>query len=58
MDELMRFLDMGGYARYVWPSFIATALVLGRITWMALFSEAATLAAIKQRQTAREEANR
>ncbi len=30
MDEIARFLEMGGYARYVWPAFaIAAAVLLG-----------------------------
>ena len=29
MNGLMEYLDMGGYARYVWPAYI---LVIGAIT--------------------------
>lgn len=30
MEALTRFLDMGGYAAYVWPSFVLTfAVVIG-----------------------------
>ena len=28
MDALARFLDMGGYARFVWPAYGAAAVVL------------------------------
>jgi heme exporter protein D len=28
MERLMNFVEMGGYAAYVWPAFGATALVL------------------------------
>jgi heme exporter protein D len=28
MDRVSDFLAMGGYARYVWPAFAVTALVL------------------------------
>ena len=28
MDVLVTFLDMGGYAAFVWPSFAITAAVL------------------------------
>ncbi len=29
MESLTSFLDMGGYARFVWPSFAVTLIVLG-----------------------------
>lgn len=29
MNGLLQFLDMGGYGVFVWPSFIATAAVMG-----------------------------
>jgi heme exporter protein D len=28
MDEFIRFLEMGGYAQYVWPAYGVTAAVL------------------------------
>jgi heme exporter protein D len=28
MDSLASFLEMGGYARFVWPSFAVTLVVL------------------------------
>lgn len=28
MDSLTSFLEMGGYARFVWPSFAVTLVVL------------------------------
>jgi heme exporter protein D len=28
MDSLSSFLDMGGYAAFIWPSFAVTAAVL------------------------------
>lgn len=28
MEQFMKFLEMGGYAAYVWPAFGTTALVL------------------------------
>ena len=31
MAELAAFLDMGGYAAYVWPAYASSALVLGGI---------------------------
>jgi heme exporter protein D len=33
MSEFRDFLAMGGYALYVWPSYGATALVLGALYW-------------------------
>jgi heme exporter protein D len=35
----MSFLDMGGYAAYVWPAYIASAVALiaiGLASWRAL----------------------
>jgi heme exporter protein D len=32
MDPLLRFLEMGGYAQYVWPAYgIAAAVLIGMI---------------------------
>jgi heme exporter protein D len=28
MDSVIRFLEMGGYAQYVWPAYAVTAAVL------------------------------
>ena len=37
MSELRAFLDMGGYAAYVWSAYAITAVVLGGIVaWSAL----------------------
>ena len=58
MDELIAFLEMGGYAIYVWPAFIASALVLGWITRRALRAEAEALGALRARAIARKEAAR
>ena len=33
MSELREFLDMGGYATYVWSSYGLTLLVIGGIVW-------------------------
>ena len=29
MNGLMEYLDMGGYARYVWPSYILVLIAIG-----------------------------
>ena len=58
MDELMTFLEMGGYALYVWPSFLASALLLGWITRRALRAEAEVLNMLRTRAAARKEVNR
>jgi heme exporter protein D len=34
--EIGEFLAMGGYARYVWPAYVLTALVLAWSAWAAL----------------------
>jgi len=38
MDTLARFLDMGGYARYVWPAFGLALIVLGGLLVESLAS--------------------
>jgi heme exporter protein CcmD len=53
MNEMMQFLEMGGYAIYVWPSFLATAVVLGWITRRALVAEREILEEIVKRDAAR-----
>jgi heme exporter protein CcmD len=58
MDELIRFFEMGGYARFVWPAYLASAALLGWVTHRALRAEAEALAALRQRAHAREQATR
>jgi heme exporter protein CcmD len=53
MSALIQFLEMGGYAIYVWPSFLASALALGWITRRALVAERETLHGIAARERAR-----
>jgi heme exporter protein CcmD len=38
MNGLMEYLDMGGYARYVWPAYI---IVIGAIAWNILIARRA-----------------
>jgi heme exporter protein CcmD len=46
---MMKFLAMGGYARYVWPCYALTALVVGlNIRW-ALRSLRAAQSAARRR---------
>jgi heme exporter protein D len=50
MEVLISFLAMGGYAAYVWPAFMATALVLGALllaSLRSLHASEATLAALQ-----------
>jgi len=50
--DLMTFLQMGGYARFVWPAFLITALVLyANVVW-ARRREAAVLADLRRRRDA------
>lgn len=35
MDAIQSFLDMGGYAAFVWPAYGATALVLAGLSAMS-----------------------
>ena len=36
MDAIQSFLNMGGYAAFVWPAYGATALVLAGLVVMSL----------------------
>jgi heme exporter protein CcmD len=46
---MMKFLAMGGYARYLWPCYLLTALVVGlNIRW-ALSSLRAAQAEARRR---------
>ena len=38
MDTIVTFLDMGGYAAYVWPALGLTVLVLGGLVTASLKS--------------------
>jgi heme exporter protein D len=42
--SLNEFLDMGGYARFVWPSYLLGLIVLGGNVWAALRMHAAARA--------------
>jgi len=33
MESLSQFLDMGGYGAFVWPSYLATAVIM---VWLAV----------------------
>jgi heme exporter protein CcmD len=35
MNGLMEYLDMGGYARYVWPAYIIVLIAIGSNVVMA-----------------------
>jgi len=47
--HLQHFLNMGGYAQYVWPAYGLTALVLLWNWWSARRSENAAQAAARRR---------
>lgn len=47
MDSLTSFLEMGGYARFVWPSFAITLVVL-----VGLLIESMHSLKVKQRRLA------
>ena len=36
MDTISKFLEMGGYAGYVWPSYLAVFGLLGVLLWLSL----------------------
>ena len=44
MSPVQTFLEMGGYAAYVWPSLAIAAVVLGTLLFVSLRSRAATAA--------------
>jgi heme exporter protein D len=50
---MSEFLDMGGYAAFVWPSYGLAAIVLGVLawtSWRARAAAAAELAALENDQ--------
>jgi heme exporter protein CcmD len=49
---MKEFLDMGGYAVFVWPAFLITAFVLGANIVAARRREAAVLAQLQRRRAA------
>ncbi|MDD3447062.1 MAG: heme exporter protein CcmD [Zavarzinia sp.] len=56
MDAIRQFLAMGGYAAYIWPSFILTfAVVIGLavVSWRRLKREEARLALLEQSRPGR-----
>ena len=36
MGALLTYLEMGGYAAFVWPSFPLSAAVLGLLAWSSV----------------------
>jgi heme exporter protein CcmD len=50
--DLMQFLNMGGYARFVWPAFLITAFVLTANVYSARRRERAVLAELRRRRDA------
>lgn len=55
---MSEFLSMGGYAIYVWPCALLSALVFLGIAWRALRSEQELLAQLRRRAAARAEVQR
>ena len=50
--SLMEFLRMGGYARFVWPAFLITAVVLYANVLWARRRQTAVLAEMRRRRDA------
>ena len=50
MDTLAGFIEMGGYAAFVWPSYIVTALVMAGLLIDSRRSMLANEAALKALQ--------
>lgn len=38
MENISSFLAMGGYAVFIWPCYVISALVLGGLFWQTLHS--------------------
>ncbi len=36
MSDISEFLAMGGYAFYVWPTYVLAVIVLGGLVWQSL----------------------
>jgi heme exporter protein D len=53
MSELQHFLDMGGYARFVWPAYGVAAVVLIAMTVQALGAHRRTRQALDEAQARR-----
>jgi heme exporter protein D len=53
--DLQKFLQMGGYAAFVWPAYGLTALVLIWNWWAARRSEADAQAAARRRNAIAQE---
>jgi heme exporter protein D len=45
---MAEFFAMGGYAAYVWPAYIVSALVLGAATVLSLQAHARARRAVRQ----------
>lgn len=50
--DLMEFLNMGGYARFVWPAFLITAFVMAANVYAARRHEREVLADLRRRRDA------
>lgn len=50
--DLMHFLNMGGYARFVWPAFLITAFVMAANVVAARRRERAVLGDLRRRRNA------
>jgi heme exporter protein D len=50
--DMKEFLDMGGYAAFVWPAFLITAVVLTANLVAARRREDAVLADLRRRRAA------
>tara|TARA_A100001037_G_scaffold304768_1_gene342673 strand:- start:1769 stop:1966 length:198 start_codon:yes stop_codon:yes gene_type:complete len=53
MESAVQFLDMGGYALFVWPAFIMVAIVMTALliwSWRDLRRERQTLELLAERR--------
>jgi heme exporter protein D len=55
MDPLLRFLEMGGYAQYVWPAYGIAAAVLGALCWHSWHRHRSSSAALARLPNGAEE---
>ncbi len=57
MSEIQAFFHMGGYAWYVWPSFLITLVVLVANVWLSRIQFRSALLDAKRRVVAQAKKN-
>ncbi len=55
--SMSHFLDMGGYAAFVWPAYGLSALGVGGLIWLSLRARTRTRALLARLESAATERN-